>query len=820
MKPSSPPKGYPTQAEHWLRILADASPAAIFVYRDTVLFANASATALTGYSESELIGKPVAGFLEPATWAWSWQKSATERTMQVTRRDGEARVIRYTTTTVEMNLEPATLLTAIDITEQRRAEQQLNKIEERLELAQRAARWVTWEWIPDTDELELSSFAKSLFGLNIEDEVASGESFLSLVHPEDRDRLRRATERLVKSDDNLAVEFRCLASDGQVRWLAENGVAVRNGSGRVKRVIGVAHDITEQKVTENALFQERDRAFVTLASIADGVIRTDARGNIDYLNPVAQRLTGWALSESYGQSSREIYEIVDEATGKRALDPVQRCLEEQREVVFLGQRLLVRRDGVRLPVHDSAAPIRDRQGRLTGAILVFRDLTQMRQVEEEIQHLATHDPLTGLINRREFESLIREAFEASEDEKARTALCQLDLDAFKLINDTCGHSAGDQLIRQIGGLVAQQMRPRDHLARLGADEFAILFRDCLPEEARSRVETICECIHDFRFHWDGRTFSSRVSAGLVPLTCAASGPEALLGAVDAACFVAKEAGGGRIHLFQPGDTVIAERYGEMNWISRIQRGLDESRFCLWRQNIVPVCRGQAEPPFSELLIRLIDDEGNVIAPGSFIPAAERYGQIAAIDRWVVKTALGYMAGEGEPEKDSRFAINISGQSLGADGFLDYITEEIQSTGVAPQRVFFEITETSAIANLPKAMRFISVLKEMGCFFVLDDFGQGLSSFGYLKSLPLDFIKIDGTFVREMVEDPVQAALVSSIRDIGRVMGLQTIAESVEDEATFEALVAIGVDYVQGYHLDRPQPLTISSPPPVRSPSSG
>jgi diguanylate cyclase (GGDEF)-like protein/PAS domain S-box-containing protein len=820
MKPSSPPNGYPTQAEHWLRILAEASPAAIFVYRDIILFANSSAAALTGYSESELIGKPVAGFLEPSTWVWSWQRSASERTMRVTRRDGEARVVRYTTTTVEMNLEPATLLTAIDITDQRRSEQQLSKLEERLELAQRAARWITWEWIPDTDELELSSFADSLFGLKIEDEVASGESFLSLVHPEDRDRLRQATERLLKSDDKLAVEFRCLAPDGQVRWLAENGVAVRNRCGRVERVIGVAHDITEQKVTENALFQERDRAFVTLASIADGVIRTDARGNIDYLNPVAQRLTGWALSESYGQPAREIYEIVDEATGKRALDPVQRCLEEQREVVFLGQRLLVRRDGVRLPVHDSAAPIRDRQGRLTGAILVFRDLTQMRQVEEEIQHLATHDPLTGLINRREFELLIREAFEASEDEKSRTALCQLDLDAFKLINDTCGHSAGDQLIRQIGGLVAQHMRSRDHLARLGADEFAILFRNCLPEEARSRVETICDSIHDFRFHWDGRTFSSRVSAGLVPLTYAASGPEALLGAVDAACFVAKESGGGRIHLFQPGDTVIAERYGEMNWISRIQRGLDESRFCLWRQDIVPVCREQAEPTFSELLIRLIDDEGNVIAPGFFIPAAERYGQIAAIDRWVVKTALDHMAGGGEPQSDSRFAINISGQSLGADGFLDYITDAIQSTGIAPQRVFFEITETSAIANLPRAMRFISVLKEMGCFFVLDDFGQGLSSLGYLKSLPLDFIKIDGTFVREMVEDPVQAALVSSIRDIGRVMGLQTIAESVEDTATFEALVAIGVDYVQGYYLDRPRPLTISSPPPVRSPARG
>jgi diguanylate cyclase (GGDEF)-like protein/PAS domain S-box-containing protein len=631
--------------------------------------------------------------------------------------------------------------------------------------------------------------------------------------------MRQATERLLKTDDTLALEFRCLAPGGKIRWLAENGIAVRNGSGRVSRVIGVAHDITEQKITENALFQERDRAYVTLSSIADGVIRTDSRGTIDYLNPVAQRLTGWSLGESYGRPAREIYQIVDEATGKKVLDPVQHCLEEQREVVFLGHRQLIRRDGNRFPVHDSAAPIRDRQGRLTGAILVFRDLTQMRQVEEEIQHLATHDPLTGLINRREFELLVREAFELDAGEKSQTALCQLDLDAFKLINDTCGHTAGDQLIRQIAGVLRQGLRSRDELARLGADEFAVLFRDCPSDEALPRAEALCESIHGYRFHWDGRTFSSRVSVGLVPLSYAASGPEALLGAADAACFVAKESGGGRIHVFEPGDTAIAERYGEMHWISRIPRGLDGNRFRLWRQIISSVQNGHSEPPFSELLIRLIDDEGNVIAPGAFIPAAERYGLITAIDRWVVKTALAFMANRGQPSSLSRFAINISGQSLGADGFLDYITNEIDITGVAPQRVFFEITETSAIANLPEAMRFITVLKEMGCFFVLDDFGQGLSSFGYLKNLPLDFIKIDGTFVREMVKDPIQAALVSSIHDVGQVMGLQTIAESVEDEATFDALVAIGVDYVQGYYLDRPKPLAVRSSPSDSSPSS-
>ena len=818
MKSSSQFPGHITHAEHWFRILAETSSAAIFVFRDQILYCNQAAVDLTGYAEPELLELPFEKLLEIEALAGD---PAGEQLVKMIRKDGQIRWVRCTSAYVELDWQPATLLTAVDVTLQREAEAKLAEAKERFHQAQRAARWITWEWTPEDDALSTSPYADSLFGMNVQDEVRTGQDFLALIHPEDRDRLRRAIERLLKNDQPLALELRCLTPRGDVRWLSESGIAIRNGTGRVDRVIGVAQDVTDQKITENALFQERDRAFVTLSSIADGVIRTDARGTIDYLNPVAQRLTGWSLADSYGRPAEDIYRVVDEVTGKKVLDPVQHCLNEQREVVFLGQRLLIRRDGGRCPIHDSAAPIRDRNGRLTGAILVFRDLTQMRQVEEEMQHLARHDPLTGLINRREFEVLIQDVLVAPKGQTPNHALCHLNLDAFKLINDTCGHTAGDQLIRQIAGVLKQRIRGQDLLARLGADEFAILFRHCSAEEARQRAEETCDAIHQFRFHWDGQTFSPRVSAGLVPVTAETARPEALLSAADAACFVAKESGGAKIHVFEPGDTAIAERHGEMQWISRIQQGLDEDRFCLWRQSIHPLRSDMPQPPLAELFIRLIDDEGNVVAPGTFIPAAERYGLIASIDRWVVRSALRTMSNGGLPlgSHDGRFAINISGQSLGADGFLDYITREIESTGIAPNRVLFEITETSAIANLRKAMRFISVLKEMGCLFVLDDFGQGLSSFSYLKSLPLDFIKIDGAFVREMVEDPIQAALVSSIRDIGEVMGLKTIAESVEDAATYRALTQIGVDYVQGYFLDRPQPLTSSSPPPVDSRSA-
>lgn len=451
---------------------------------------------------------------------------------------------------------------------------------------------------------------------------------------------------------------------------------------------------------------------------------------------------------------------------------------------------------------------------MTGAILVFRDLSQVRRVEEEMHHLATHDPLTGLLNRRHFEASMQEIYYQSSGSLSRQALCHLNLDAFKLVNDTCGQAAGDQLIRQIAGLLQERVSQYDLLARLGGDEFGILFRECLPSEADQRAQDICEAIHHSRFHWEGKTFTPRASMGLALMSSASTGPDALLSAAAAACFVAKDRGGGRIHVFQPGDTAIAEHHGEMQWITRIHQAFDEDRFCLWHQTIQPLNSQTPEPPFSELFIRLIDEDGEVITPGSFVPAAERYGLIDSIDRWVVRNALNLLLNYSHPlmSNQARFAINISGKSLGADGFLDYIIDEFDRTGVSPERVLFEITETSAIANLPNAMRFISVLKEIGCLFVLDDFGQGLSSFGYLKNLPLDYLKIDGEFVREMVDDPIQAALVNSIREIGEVMGLRTIAESVEDEATLDALSEIGVDYAQGYYLARPQPFDAALPP--------
>ena len=820
MRPSSPPSPSLTQAEHWFRILAETMPVAIFVHREKLLYVNPAAEELTGYSAPELMDLGFPDLAEPVSTSGngSAPPSRTEGKQELwklRRKDGEERWIRLTSGYVELDWQPATLVTAFDVTAEEQTAIALHEVRQRLAFAQQVARSVTWEWNPDTDTLSTSELIDQLFGLSLHDQIQSGSAFLEFVHPDDRPSLERALVRLLKGEDeNLSIDIRCLSPHGDIRWLAERAVAVRDDNGHVERVFGIAHDITERKIAESALFQEKERAFVTLASIADGVIRTDARGVVDYLNPVAQKLTGWTLEEAYGQPAEQVYRVVDEKTGKKVIDPVHHCLDEQREVAFFGQRRLVRRDGLKFPIHDSAAPIRNQKGKIIGSILVFKDLTQVRRVEDEMEHLASHDPLTGLINRREFERQIRKTLQAPNRRASRHALCQLDLDAFKLVNETCGHTAGDQLIRKIASLIEERLRHQDVLSRLGGDEFGILFRECSPEEAELRAKEIGEAINSFRFHWGGRTFTSRVSGGLAPLSSAHSGADALLSAADAACFVAKDKGGGTIHIYEPGDREIAARYGEMKWISRLQKALDENRFRLYHQIIKPLGSGDYEPPLSELIIRLIDEEGKLVYPGAFIPAAERYGIIPKIDRWVLRTALDQLATGNNPmiTADSRFTINVSGLSLGAAGFLDYVVDEFDKTGISPERILFEITETSAIANLQMAMRFISVLKGMGCRFVLDDFGRGLSSFGYLKNLPLDYLKIDGGFVREMVADPIQAALVASIHEISEVMGLRTIAESVEDEATLEALRQLGVDYVQGYLFQRPRPLTPTSEP--------
>ncbi len=799
------------ESGRWFRTLADATSSAIFVYRDKILYANRAGEHLSGFSVAELQQMSVGDLVEAEhrrTFE-DLQPAAREGgrahrfEIKLCGKDGNQRWVHFAAERALFDGQPATVATVTDITESKMAEIETARSRERFDFAQRVARSASWEWVVGTDELVFSAHVDEVFDFPVSDLIRCGEDFLRVLHPDDRERFQRALVRTLKGAQ-LETEIRVIDANGRIRWLAERAQGIRSESGWTIKVVGVAHDITERKIAEEALFHEKERAQVTLASIADGVIRTDADGLIDYLNPVAQKLTGWSLAEAYGRPASELYRVIDGTTGKRLLNPVEQCLQEKRNVVYPGDRYLVHRNGTQIAIHDSAAPISSRNGQLSGAILVFKDLTQLREVEREMLHLASHDPITGLINRREFEGLLADAIHTAHTEGRTHALCYLDLDRFKLVNDTCGHTAGDQMIQQVATVITKTLRERDALARLGGDEFGILFEDCTPAAACTLIEEVARVLRRFRFSWRDRIYTTTFSGGLVPIAGSSSDVAAVLSAADAACQVAKESGGDRTHVYQLGDTALAERYGEMQWISRIHKAFDEQRFFLFRQQIEPLIENPHEPQLTELFVRIRGEDGNMIEPGHFIPAAEKFGLISAIDRWVLSTALARLARANGGAVNQRFAINVSGQSLSDNSFLDYVVDQFETTRVPAQRVHFEITETSAIADLPNAMRFISVLKNMGCRFVLDDFGKGLSSFSYLKNLPVDYLKIDGEFVRNLTSDPIQAALVGSIHEIGRVMGLRTIAESVEDKETLDALKKIGVDYVQGYYFSRPR----------------
>jgi diguanylate cyclase (GGDEF)-like protein/PAS domain S-box-containing protein len=567
----------------------------------------------------------------------------------------------------------------------------------------------------------------------------------------------------------------------------------------------------EKKGAEDALFLEKVRAQVTLESIGDGVITTDSEGMVVYMNPAAEQFLGWTQAGARGLPLSDVFRLVDEDGSPRDPYPVARCLHEGRVLRHDSHQLLARQDGHRIEIHDTAAPIRDRDGTILGAVVVFRDVTEIQHMARRMAFLASHDPLTGLLNRREFENRLHLVLESARSQGTNHAVCYLDLDQFKIVNDTCGHVAGDELLKHLAHHLAREIRASDLFARLGGDEFGVILENCSMEKAQQIGELLRQSIRDYRFVWAGRTFEVGVSIGLVPVNADSGGLTDILSAADSACYVAKDRGRNRIHVYQPDDVALAQRHGEMQWVHRLRSGLANNNFDLHCQAIVPLHnKGPVAAPFYEVLVRIHDHD--LVMPTVFIPAAERYHLMPLIDRWVVYTSFNMLqryfarARRRPGAVSARFAINLSGQSLGDEKFLDFVAAQFAQTRIEPGNICFEITETAAIANLARARQFIARFKTMGCQFALDDFGSGLSSFGYLKSLPVDYLKIAGDFIQDIIEDPVDLAMVDAINQIGHVMGILTVAESVENAATLARLREAGVDYVQGLGIDSPKPM--------------
>ncbi|MDX1406042.1 MAG: EAL domain-containing protein [Woeseiaceae bacterium] len=683
----------------------------------------------------------------------------------------------------------------------------LEEMEERNSLVNLTANDGIWDFDGKSKRIRLSRRWKAMLGYpeNQEDVLPD---WYRLVHPDDMARVQaKMREHLEGKTEFFESVHRMKHQNGEWRWMTSRAKARQDEKGRLIRLLGVEVDITERKLYEEALFREKESAQITLRSIGDGVITTDAECNVEYINPVAEELTGWKVDDASGRPIDEIFRGFHEETCEPLENPLAVAIRRSRSIKSVRPTLLIRRDGNELYIESTASPIRDGKGEVTGGVLVFHDVSESRELNRRLSYHASHDILTGLVNRAEFESRLERALKSAKAREASYALCYLDLDQFKIVNDSCGHSAGDALLGQLGALLKSKIRWRDTLARLGGDEFGVLLESCSLDEAMKTAEVLREAIGEFKFMWDDRSFRLGVSIGVVPITADNEDVAALLSAADSACAAAKEAGRNRIHSFQENDIDLMRRRREMQWAARINNALEENRFELFRQTIQPLQEAEDGAHY-EILLRMRDETGGVIAPGLFIEAAERYSITPSIDRWVIKNAFRWLVSEAdERERLALCSINLSGQSLGDDKFLPFVVEQFQMSGLDATKICFEITETAAIASYSQANRFINALKELGCKFALDDFGTGLSSFGYLKHFPVDFLKIDGSFVKEILHDPIDREMVRSINEIGHLTGKRTIAEFAENEEIITMLKGMGIDYAQGYGVSEPKRVT-------------
>ncbi len=634
--------------------------------------------------------------------------------------------------------------------------------------------------------------------------------------------------RRVESEGEIRnAEFLMRRRDGEQVVILENARAVRDEANRITHYEGTIADITQRKRAEQAVFAEKERAQVTLQSIGDAVISTDADGRIEYINPIAETLTAWSLEEARGRPIGEVLSLVNEITREPIENPLLCVLGGGQTSAPADHSVLITRAGHEVAIQESAAPICDRQGRVIGAVIVFHDVTKERRLKRALSYQASHDALTGLINRREFDNRLHAAVLSAQRGEGNYALLYIDLDQFKVVNDTCGHQAGDRLLRDVTGLLQSRVRASDTIARLGGDEFGVLLEGCTVEQSTRIAEGVRQAIRDYRFVWGASTLSVGASVGVVQITAETESVANVMSAADIACYAAKDEGRNRVHLYES-DGVSHPRHREMHWVSRVTRAAEENRLELYFQPIRPIARPGATA-FHELTVRLRDEDGRLIAPGEFIPAAERYNIMSVIDRWVVQRAIERLkdwaeradlkvavnagprtAARSAAERQGRvalplLAVNLSGTSLNEQSFIDFVMQQVGDPMLA-QALCFEITETAAVTNLSNATFVMRELKARGCKFALDDFGTGLSSFMYLKTLPVDYLKIDGQFISHVADDPVDRSMVEAICKVGRTLGIETVAECVESQAVLDELERIGIDYAQGYFLARPEPI--------------
>ncbi len=644
--------------------------------------------------------------------------------------------------------------------------------------------------------------AAALLGLT--PEQLEGRDVVDLVKPAYRALFRKTTaKRLAGKTVPRRLEIQLINGNEQGLWVEAQSSSIEyRGS---NAILTIARDVSYRKSLEVSLSRSKQQAQYTLESIAEGVITTDNEGRIDYMNRAAEAMTGANREESTRHKIGELFSLIDEVDRRPLGDPVERCLSMRRRVNMGRRALLVRRDGKHEhSVEITASPIRGPGDSISGTVVVFHDVSEIRGLTRQMSYQASHDALTGLINRREFERRLQEALDTAHADGGVHILSYMDLDRFKAVNDSCGHLAGDNMLREVATLIRDQVRDSDYVGRLGGDEFGTLLIGCPIDKARQIAADICNAISDYRFVWQDKIFSIGISIGLVEIGHASSSIQDLMSAADSACYVAKQRGRGQVHVYSARDEAIARERGDIQWLRQLQTALHENRFELAVQPIIALNSPAESGPSIEVLIRLPDAHGRSDNSAEFLRPAERYQLMPQIDRWVLTATLAAIsAGEIKLPGKRSCAVNVSGQTLGDESFLDFVVEALDHSGVAPSRICFEVTEAAISTNVQYAQRFIEVLHGIGCEFALDDFGNGLGAFSSLKHLPVDYLKIDGNYTRNLVSEPINQEMVAAMIKLARALEFRVIAEQVERQEDFDWLREAGVDFVQGNFIEAP-----------------
>ncbi|MDR4516066.1 MAG: EAL domain-containing protein [Nitrosomonas sp.] len=695
----------------------------------------------------------------------------------------------------------------IDITERVNQRLEIEEAHNRIALATDSGEIGIWEYNITEGTLKWDEWMYKLYGLLPTNQTAAYDLWVKHVHPDDRANAEKAIEKAIVGITPFNTEFRIVLNDGSIRHLRAAARIKRGQQTKTLKMIGVSWDVSRLRILTEELAEQRELLHITLKSIGDAVITTNVQGNTEWMNPIAERMTGWTNEEAKRLPITQVFRIINEETRLPMKSSVTLCIAEREVTNFTDSTVLISRNGNEYGIEDSAAPICNARGELLGAVLVFRDVTEKRRLNSEISYRATHDTLTGLINRAEFETRLHLLLQSTHKNKMQHALMYIDLDQFKVVNDTCGHTAGDVLLQQISLLLKKTVRANDTLARLGGDEFAVILEHCTAIQAQRVAQQICDKMEDFRFQYTSHRFRIGTSIGLVTVDSCWQTAAELMQAADTSCYAAKEAGRNRVHIWFDSDQVMQARQVEVQWASRIECALDENRFQLYVQRLDDLSDAN-NGIHAEVLLRMENPDGTLALPGAFFPAAERYHLASRIDRWVLHQVINWLSRRAKAASAiNMLSINLSGQSIGDRIFHRQAIEMLNKAKQAIcSKICLEITETAAVTNMADASLFIEQVGRLGVRVALDDFGAGASSFGYLKHFPIDILKIDGQYIKDIVSNPLDDVAVRCFIDVARIVGLKTVAEFVDKPEVLTRVRELGIDYAQGFLLHKPEPI--------------